>query len=162
MKKILLLLSAGALLAACDSGYKPDGPDQVNAEKKAAAAEKPDALNQDSTTGANVTAVAHQPQVDTSNTKIGTAPTGSPQAKGAKLMAAADCASCHREREKLIGPAYVDVAKKYSATTANVSMLAGRVISGGQGHWGEVPMTPHPGLAQSDAQEMVRYILSLK
>ena len=162
MKKVFLLLSAGVLLAACDSGYKPDGPDQVNAAQKAAATEKSDELDHDSTTGANVTAVAHQPQVDTSTTKIGTAPTGSPQAKGAKLMAAADCASCHREREKLLGPAYVDVAQKYPANAANVSMLAGKIISGGQGHWGEVPMTPHPGLAKGDAEEMVRYILALK
>ena len=161
MKKTLLFLSACALLAACDSGYKPDGPDQVNASKPAST-EKSDELNHDSASSANATAVAHQPQMDTSTTKIGTTPTGSPSEKGGKLIAAADCSSCHRERDKLLGPAYTAVAQKYPATPANVNMLAAKIISGGSGHWGDVAMTPHPGLSKSDAQEMVRYILSLK
>ena len=160
MKKVFLLLSACALLASCDSGYKQDGPDQVNASK--AASEKEDPLNQDSTTAANSTAVAHQPQMDTSATKIGTTPTGSPADKGGKLIAAADCASCHREREKLLGPAYVAVAQKYPSTPANVNMLATKVITGGKGNWGDIAMTPHPGLSETDAREMVRYVLSLK
>lgn len=161
MKKVFLLLSAGVLLAACDSGYKQDGPDQVNASKTTST-EKSDELNTDSATGANVTAVAHQPQVDTSATKIGTAPIGTPHDQGAKLMAAADCASCHRERDKLLGPAYTAVAQKYPSTPANINMLASKVIAGGSGHWGDIAMTPHPGLSKTDAQEMVRYILSLK
>jgi len=161
MKKALLFLSACALLAACDSGYKPDGADRANATK-ATSTEKSDELHTDSTAGANVTAVAHQPQVDTSTTKIGTGPIGTPHDKGAKLMAAADCASCHRERDKLLGPAYTAVAQKYPATPANVNMLAAKVIKGGMGNWGDIAMTPHPALSKSDAQEMVRYILALK
>jgi len=159
MKKVFLLLSACALLAACDSGYKPDGADQATATK---ATDKADPLKQDSTTGTNLTAVDNQMQVDTASTKIGTATTGTPEAKGAKLMAAADCASCHRERDKLLGPAYTAVAQKYPATPANVNMLATKIIKGGSGHWGDIAMTPHPALSQSDAQEMVRYILALK
>jgi len=161
MKKVFLLLSAGVLLAACDSGYKQDGPDTVNTGK-ATSTEKSDELNTDSATGANVTAVAHQPQTDTSNTKIGTSPIGTPHDQGAKLMASADCASCHRERDKLLGPAYTAVAQKYPATPANVNMLAAKIIKGGSGNWGDIAMTPHPGLSETDAREMVRYILSLK
>jgi cytochrome c len=161
MKKVFLLLSAGVLLASCDSGYKPDGADQVKATT-ATSTEKSDELHTDSTTGANVTAVAHQPQVDTSTTKIGTSPIGTPHDQGAKLMASADCASCHRERDKLLGPAYTAVAQKYPATPANVSMLAAKIIKGGSGNWGDIAMTPHPALSKTDAQEMVRYILSLK
>ena len=161
MKKAFLLLSAAALLAACDSGYKPDGPDQANAEK---AAQQPEAaLNPDSTTATNVAASDHQLQVDTAVSKIGTAPTGVPAGgQGAKLIASADCASCHREREKLLGPAYVAIAQKYPATPANVAMLGKKIISGGKGHWGDIAMTPHPGLSEADAKEMVRYILALK
>ncbi len=40
-------------------------------------------------------------------------------------------------------------------------MLANKIISGGSGIWGAQAMTPHPELAESDAREMVRYILSL-
>ena len=67
MKKTALFLSLCALLAACDSGYKKDGPDEVS-QKTASSAE----LKSDSTTGRNVAAVANQMQVDTSTTKIGT------------------------------------------------------------------------------------------
>lgn len=161
MKKVFLLLSAGVLLAACNSGYQQDGPDQANA-KKTNTETSTDPLDQDSTAGTNLAAVNNQMQVDTNNAKIGTTPTGTPHDKGAKLMAAADCASCHRERDKLLGPAYVAVAQKYPATPANITMLANKVIKGGSGHWGDIAMTPHPGLSESDSKEIISYILSLK
>lgn len=161
MKKVFLLLGMGALLAACDSGYKPDGPDQVNAEK--AAGQTPTGLNPDSTTATNVTASDHQLQVDTATSKIGTAHVGVPAGgKGGQLIASADCAGCHREREKLLGPAYVAIAEKYPNTSTNVAMLGKKIISGGKGHWGDIAMTPHPALSESDAKEMVKYILALK
>ncbi len=157
MKKTALLLSLCALLAACDTGYKKDGPDEVNVKEASSAA-----LNTDSTSGANVSAVAHQPQMDTSVTKLGTEHAGGLVASGAKLIAASDCASCHKENEKLVGPAYVAVAEKYPDSEANIGMLAGKIIQGGAGHWGAVPMTPHPGVSEADAHEMAKYILSLK
>lgn len=79
--------------------------------------------------------------------------------KGADLIAASDCLSCHKIDEKLIGPAYKDVAKKYS--TKDEAMLAQKIIKGGQGNWGEIPMTAHPTVSETDATEMVKYILSL-
>ncbi|WP_310393838.1 c-type cytochrome [Hymenobacter sp.] len=161
MKKTFLLLSLCALLAACDSGYKKDGPDQVRAEQEAASAGAPE-LEADSATGANMAAVAHQPQMDTSITKIGTDNPGGLVAPGAKLIAGSTCLGCHKEKEKLVGPAYVAVAQKYPATEANIAMLASTIIKGGKGHWGEIPMTPHPQLSVADAREMVSYILTLK
>ena len=80
--------------------------------------------------------------------------------KGADLIAAGDCLSCHKVDEKIVGPSYKDVAEKY--TIADTDMLAKTIINGGQGHWGEIPMTPHPDLKLEDAKEMVKYILSLK
>ena len=41
-------------------------------------------------------------------------------------------------------------------------MLGKKIISGGMGHWGDIAMTPHPGLSETDAREMARYVLSLK
>lgn len=82
--------------------------------------------------------------------------------KGLELIAKADCLTCHKVSEKNIGPAYKDVAAKYENTEANVSMLAAKVIKGGQGVWGSVPMTPHPQLSEADAQQMVKYVLLLK
>jgi cytochrome c len=64
--------------------------------------------------------------------------------------------------DKNIGPAYKDVAAKYENTEENVKMLAGKIIKGGQGVWGAIPMTPHSTLSQADAEQMVKYILLLK
>ncbi|TGE28938.1 c-type cytochrome [Hymenobacter metallicola] len=156
MKKAFLFLSLGALLAACSSGS------EKKAKEEYTLAGSEETIATDSTTGANVTAVAHQPQIDTSATKIGTGPTGGAVAKGAKLIEGSDCMGCHRENEKLLGPAYQAVAEKYPSNDANVQMLAGKIIKGGKGNWGDVAMTPHPGLSEADAQEMARYILSLR
>jgi cytochrome c len=82
--------------------------------------------------------------------------------KGQQLIAASDCLGCHKEQEKLVGPSYADVAKKYDNTPENVTMLAGKIISGGKGVWGEIPMTAHPQINQQDAEEMVKYIFTLK
>lgn len=82
--------------------------------------------------------------------------------KGLALIAANDCLTCHKVDEKVTGPAYRDVANKYENTDANVKLLAEKVINGGSGVWGEVAMTPHNGLAQADAEQMVKYILLLR
>jgi cytochrome c len=93
-----------------------------------------------------------------------TAPAGEASAndKGLEMIASLDCTTCHKISEKNIGPAYTDVAKKYETTDANIETLANKVIKGGSGNWGSVPMTPHPALSLDSAKEMVRYILNLK
>ena len=82
------------------------------------------------------------------------------EADGEKLLAGMDCLSCHKVDAKLVGPSYQDVAAKYSE--ADLDMLAQKVIEGGKGNWGEIPMAPHAGLSKDNAQKMVRYILWLK
>ncbi len=77
-------------------------------------------------------------------------------------MAKSDCNTCHATSTKLIGPAFMAIAKKYQKTPAVISKLSGKVINGGAGVWGAIPMTPHPQLSKKDVSEMVRYILSLK
>jgi len=81
---------------------------------------------------------------------------------GKQLISKSDCMSCHADKSKIIGPSYLDVANKYEASPENITLLAGRIIKGGQGVWGEIPMTPHPQLSQQDAEEMVKYILTIK
>lgn len=82
--------------------------------------------------------------------------------KGLALIAANDCLTCHKVDEKVTGPAYRDVANKYENTDANVKMLAAKVIKGGSGNWGTVPMTPHPAVSEADAEQMVKYVLLLR
>ena len=82
--------------------------------------------------------------------------------KGLEKVKGSDCTGCHQVERKLIGPAYADVAAKYENTEANVTMLAQKVIAGGVGVWGEIPMAAHPNLTEEDASDMARYILLLK
>ncbi|MBB2151825.1 c-type cytochrome [Pedobacter gandavensis] len=81
---------------------------------------------------------------------------------GEKLIATSDCIGCHNKVTKVIGPTYEEIAAKYTLNDATVEQLSKKIIEGGKGVWGEVPMTPHANLSQDDAKEMVRYILSLK
>jgi cytochrome c len=83
--------------------------------------------------------------------------------KGLKLVAQNDCLTCHKISGESTGPAYNKVAEKYaSADATTIKMLADHIIKGGSGHWGTVPMTPHPTLSEADAQQMVKYVLLLK
>lgn len=82
-------------------------------------------------------------------------------AQGEALVKGSDCKTCHHSVNKIIGPSHTDVAKKYEFNAANVKMLAGKIIKGGTGVWGQVPMTPHPDLTEDQAEKMVRYVLSL-
>jgi len=157
MKNVFLFLLCGTTLLACNSGS-----DTAKEKPEYTLADDTPALDTDSTEGADVSAEARQPQVDTDVNKIGTTPTGGAVAAGAKLIENSDCTACHRLDEKLIGPAYAAVAEKYPDTDANVTMLAKKVISGGAGNWGQIAMTPHPNLSEKDSETMVRYILSLK
>jgi|SRR6476659_4693158 len=85
-----------------------------------------------------------------------------PNDKGLELIGSNDCTTCHAIKEKKIGPAYLDVSKKYEASEAIVDTLVNKVIHGGTGVWGNIPMTAHPNLSREDAKEMIQYILSLK
>jgi cytochrome c len=80
---------------------------------------------------------------------------------GQALLTKSDCLSCHKIDMKLVGPAYKDVSAKYPATEASYTMLTQKVISGGNGVWGQVAMAPHPTLAPADVKKMVEYILSI-
>jgi cytochrome c len=83
--------------------------------------------------------------------------------KGVELVAKSDCFTCHKIEEQFTGPAYREVANKYAGMPDTiVAHLAGKIIKGGAGVWGQVFMTPHATLSQEDAEAMVRYILLLK
>lgn len=82
---------------------------------------------------------------------------------GLALISKSDCLTCHKVDEKLTGPSYRDVANKYAGLPDTiVTHLAGKIITGGSGVWGEIMMLPHPAISQADAEAMVKYILLLK
>jgi len=96
--------------------------------------------------------------------KEAAAPTKSPDyQKGLELVAKSDCFTCHKVKENSTGPAYEAVAAKYAPGSDEViDKLADKVIKGGSGNWGTVPMLPHPQVSKEDARTMVKYVLALK
>lgn len=80
---------------------------------------------------------------------------------GKTLIAESDCRSCHQEETKSVGPAYRAVAERYQGDPQAAMQLAGKIIRGGSGNWGEVAMAAHPGITSAQAQQMADYILSL-
>jgi len=135
-KKLVVVLSAAMLMAACGN----------NGETKA--------------TGNKDTAAAAP----------GTTPAPASSAssdKALELIAGSDCTTCHRVQKESsgasIGPAYSDVAAKYApAADTTIDRLVKKVIAGGSGVWGTVPMTPHPAMKAEDIKTIINYIMTLK
>lgn len=81
--------------------------------------------------------------------------------KGYKLMQGSDCFACHKWTQQSIAPNYLAIAKKYAKDTKAPTMLANKIINGGTGVWGQLPMIPHPNISESDAMEMVKAIMAM-
>lgn len=81
--------------------------------------------------------------------------------EGKALVEKNDCMTCHKIDAKLIGPSYKEVAQKYKGQVDAKPMLVEKIIKGGAGVWGQVPMTAHPALSEEDAEKMIRWVLSL-
>ncbi len=86
---------------------------------------------------------------------------GTAAISGKGLMLSLDCKSCHKENEKSIGPAYVNVSQKYQKDPNAIAYLTQKIIKGGAGVWGEVAMPAHPTLSQNDATQIVNWVLTL-
>jgi cytochrome c len=80
---------------------------------------------------------------------------------GKKLMDGSDCMACHKNKEKSIGPSYMDIAMKYIDDGAAPEYLSKKIISGGGGVWGEIPMAAHPQLSAKEAAAISKYILDM-
>lgn len=143
MKKYFITITMVSLLAAC-------GGNSNNA-------------NND-TTANNTSAEANAGSADISQNPD--------YQKGLDLISSSDCLTCHKVNEKLVGPAYQEVANKYAGVDTAVTYLAHRIIhgvnpaAGDRSDWGSetnnAVMTPHPQISQADAEQMVKYILLLK
>ena len=72
------------------------------------------------------------------------------------------CTACHSIDKKLVGPAYKDVAAKYAGQKDAVDKLAQKVMKGGAGVWGAVPMPANPQVSDAEAKQLVQWIMTLK
>ena len=80
----------------------------------------------------------------------------------ADLAKAKNCMACHAAATKLVGPAYKDVAAKYAGQKDAEAKLVAKVMKGGSGSWGAVPMPANPQVSEAEAKALVKWIMSLK
>lgn len=70
------------------------------------------------------------------------------------------CVACHAIDKKLVGPSYLDVAKKYAGQADAAARLAASIRQGGSGKWGAVPMPPQPALSDADVKALAAWVAS--
>ena len=80
----------------------------------------------------------------------------------ADLAQKKNCLACHQADKKLVGPAYKDVAAKYAGDKDAVNKLVQKVMKGGSGVWGPVPMPANPQVNEAEAKQLVVWVLSVK
>ncbi|WP_316788479.1 PQQ-dependent sugar dehydrogenase [Pedobacter frigoris] len=80
---------------------------------------------------------------------------------GKSIMMKSDCSTCHKISTKSIGPAFTQVSTKYQKNTKAIAYLTNKVIKGGSGVWGEVPMPGHATMKESDVKQIAEWIMSL-
>ena len=73
-----------------------------------------------------------------------------------------NCTACHAVDKKLVGPGYQEVAKKYAGQKDAEAKLVEKVIKGGKGAWGEVPMPPNAAVKPDDVKTLVKWVLATK
>ncbi|WP_066704539.1 c-type cytochrome [Curvibacter delicatus] len=78
------------------------------------------------------------------------------------LATSKNCMACHAVDKKLVGPAFKDVAAKYKGDKSAADKLAAKVIKGGAGVWGPVPMPANPQVNDAEAHKLVAWVLSTK
>lgn len=78
------------------------------------------------------------------------------------LATSKNCMACHAVDKKLVGPAFKDVAAKYAGDKSAADKLAAKVIKGGAGVWGPVPMPANPQVSEAEAKKLVAWVLAAK
>ena len=78
------------------------------------------------------------------------------------LAKAKNCTACHAVDKKLVGPAYKDVAAKYASDSDAVAKLAGKIMKGGVGAWGQIPMPANPQVSAAEAEALAKWVMSAK
>lgn len=80
----------------------------------------------------------------------------------ADLAKAKNCMACHAVANKLVGPAFKDVAAKYAGQKDAEAKLSAKVLKGGSGSWGAVPMPANPQVSEAEAKTLVKWVLAQK
>lgn len=79
-----------------------------------------------------------------------------------QLATAKNCMACHAIDKKLVGPSYKDVAAKYAGQKDAADKLAAKIIKGGSGVWGPVPMPANAQVNPEEAKKLAAWVLTTK
>lgn len=85
-----------------------------------------------------------------------------PASANADLAQKKNCMACHGIDKKIVGPAYKDVAAKYAGQKDAAAKLADKIMKGGSGVWGQVPMPANPQVNAAEANQLATWVLSIK
>jgi cytochrome c len=72
------------------------------------------------------------------------------------------CLACHAIDEKVVGPSFKDIAKKYKGKDGASEKVAENIVKGSTGVWGNIPMPAQAQLSASDVTALATWILTLK
>jgi cytochrome c len=76
------------------------------------------------------------------------------------LATSKNCMACHAVDKKLVGPSYKDVAKKYAGQKDATDKLAAKIMKGGSGVWGAIPMPANAQVNEADAKKLAAWVLA--
>ncbi len=85
-----------------------------------------------------------------------------PASASPELVRSKNCVACHHAERRMIGPPFTAIAARYATTDNAVPLLSAKVLAGGSGNWGQMPMPAQASLSQDEVEALVRYILSYK
>lgn len=85
-----------------------------------------------------------------------------PAFASADLAKQKNCMACHDVGKKVIGPSYKDVAAKYSGQKDAADKMAQKILKGGSGVWGAVPMPANPQVTEAEAKLLAAWVLGAK
>ena len=80
----------------------------------------------------------------------------------ADLAQKKNCLACHAIDKKVVGPSYKDVAAKYAGQKDAADKLAEKILKGGSGVWGPVPMPANTQVSAAEAKQLAQWVLSQK
>ncbi len=81
---------------------------------------------------------------------------------GLQLATRYGCFGCHNTTQKIVGPAYRDIAAKYKSDADALSKIDLQIHKGGSGKWGPVIMPPFPQMTAAETKVLAEWILGLK
>jgi cytochrome c len=70
------------------------------------------------------------------------------------------CTACHGVEQKVVGPGFREVAKKYAGESGARAALVHKVRNGGAGVWGAIAMPAQPQVADADLAVIIDWVLA--